>query len=105
DSAALWLPGVVAMTLLAAASAFFSASETAIFSLSREELRRMQTGNPGERLTATLMRNPDRLLTVILFWNLMINLSCFAVGLVTAKRLVDAQQPAAAGVLGLANLF
>jgi Mg2+/Co2+ transporter CorB len=92
------------MALLIAASAFFSASETALFYLSREELRRMQSGNAGERLVASLMRNPDRLLTVVLFWNLVVNLMYFAVNLVLVRQLVHNGQPAAAGMLSLAGL-
>ena len=48
------------------------------------------------------MRDPDRLLTVVLFWNLVINLSYFAVSLVTAKHLYDAGHSALAGLLSLA---
>jgi CBS domain containing-hemolysin-like protein len=104
ESAGVWLPGVLAMALLIAASAFFSASETALFYLSREELRRMQSGNVGERLVASLMRNPDRLLTVVLFWNLIVNLTYFTVNLALVRRLVHGGQPAAAGVLSLLGL-
>lgn len=104
DSAAIWLPGVISMAVLSIVSGFFSGSETALFYLSRDDLRRMQTGRVGERLAASLMRNPDRLLTAVLFWNLVVNLSFFAVSLVTAKRLMDAGQPAAAGLLSFLSL-
>lgn len=92
------------MAALIAASGFFSASETALFYLSREEIRRMQSGHTAERVAAALMHQPDRLLTVVLFWNLMINLAYFSVNLVTAKRLVDAGQTGAAGLLSLGGL-
>ena len=102
---AIWSPGALAMVLLIIGSGFFSGSETALFYLSRDELRRFQTGGPSARLAASLMRDPDRLLTVVLFWNLMINLSYFAVSLVTAKRLVDEGYPAIAGGISLGALF
>ncbi len=92
------------MLPLMVASGFFSGSETALFYLSREELRNMATGTSAERLAATLMRNPDKLLTVVLFWNLVINLSFFAISIVFAKRLVDANYPALAGVLSMVSL-
>lgn len=104
ETVAIWLPGVITMAVLLLASGFFSGSETALFYLSREELRRMQTGRAGERLAASLMRNPDRLLTAVLFWNLVINLSYFAVSLVIAKRLIDAGFSTTAGVLSFAAL-
>lgn len=92
------------MAVLIAASAFFSGSETALFYLPREELRRMQSGGASERLAAALLRNPDRLLTVVLFWNLLINLSYFAVNLATARQLISAGQPAAAAGLSIGGI-
>lgn len=101
----IWLPGVLTMAALILVSAFFSGSETALFYLSREELRRLQTGGAGARLAAQLMRNPERLLTVVLFWNLVINLAYFAVGLVTVKRLLTAEATTLAGVLSVLSLL
>lgn len=101
----IWIFGALVMSVLILASGFFSGSETALFYLSREELRRLQAGGAGAKLAAKLMRNPDRLLTVVLFWNLMINLSYFAVSLVTAKRLVDANAPTTAGLLSFISLL
>ena len=93
------------MGLLIVGSGFFSGSETALFYLSREELRRLQTGGPSARLAASLMRDPDRLLTVVLFWNLVINLSYFAISLVTAQHLIEAGHSTLAGGLSFAALF
>lgn len=104
DTVAIWLPGIVTMGVLVAASGFFSGSETALFYLSREDLRRMQTGNSGERLAAQLMRNPDRLLTVVLFWNLVINLTYFMVSLIVAKKLMEANHSSMAGVITFGGL-
>lgn len=100
----IWSPGAFVMTLLVFGSGFFSGSETALFYLSREELRRLQSGSTAARQAARLMRDPDRLLTVVLFWNLVINLTYFAVSLVTAKRLVDAGHTGIAGGMSLVSL-
>lgn len=104
ETVSLWLPGVLIMACLTVASGFFSGSETALFYLSREELRRMQTGSPSERVAAELLKNPDRLLTAVLFWNLIINLLFFAVSLVTAKRLMAAEHTSLAGILSISTL-
>jgi putative hemolysin len=101
----LWLPGVIAMFGLILASGFFSASETALFCLTHDELRALHTGPIRERMAAELLRHPDRLLTAILFWNLLINLSFFATSIVTAHRLVANDYQTAAGFLGVASLL
>ena len=104
QSSAIWLPGVLTMSALSLLSGFFSGSETAMFYLSRDEIRAMQVGKPRQRLVAKLMRGPDRLLTAILFWNLLINLTFFAVSVVVSRRLINDGHTTAAGVLGLLSL-
>jgi Mg2+/Co2+ transporter CorB len=104
-AAELWAPGMAAMLALMCASAFFSASETAVFYLSHDELRGFRSGRPAERTVAALLADPDRLLTAILFWNLVVNLAYFAVSVVVAQRLHDADQTAAAGLFSLVSLF
>jgi len=100
----LWLPGLMAMVVLTLVSSFFSASETALFYLSRDELRVLRIGKPRERVVADLLSNPDRLLTGVLFWNLVINLSYFAVSIVVAQRLSRAGWTAFAGGYGALSL-
>ena len=53
------------LTLL---SAFFSGSETALFYLQRDELRRFRRGSRSQRSAADLLNQPGRLLSAILFW-------------------------------------
>jgi putative hemolysin len=98
------LPGLLILSVLIVASGFFSGSETALFYLSRDELRSLQTGTSRERLVAALLRNPDRLLTAVLFWNLVINLSYFAISVVLARKLVDAGHAALAGLWSVGTL-
>jgi putative hemolysin len=59
----LWLPGTIAMCVLVLASGFFSSSETALFSLTQEDIRRFRVGTAAQRVVAQLSHNPDRLLT------------------------------------------
>ncbi|MEX0704746.1 MAG: CNNM domain-containing protein [Planctomycetales bacterium] len=101
----LWLAGAVAMAGLALASAFFSASETALFFLSHDELRTMRAGPPRERIAAALLADPERLLTAVLFWNLVVNLTYFAASVVVTQRLARAEQNSAAALFTLAALF
>ncbi len=92
------------MAALAVVSGFFSGSETALFYLSRDELRAFQLGNPRERMAAALLRKPDRLLTAILFWNLVVNLTYFTVSIVVARKLETEGHPAAAGLYSFMSL-
>lgn len=105
EQAPLWLPGLSTMLGLIGASGFFSGSETALFYLSHDELRSFRVGRSRERAVAALLTEPDRLLTAILFWNLVINLCYFAVSVVVAQRLAAGGLRAAAGVFGIASLF
>ena len=104
ESSDVWLPGVLAMSGLILGSGFFSSAETAFFYLSPDELREMKTGPPRQRLIVHLLSDPDRLLTAILFWNLVINLMFFAISLMTARRLIAIDQTTAAGLLGAGSL-
>ncbi|MEZ6056385.1 MAG: CNNM domain-containing protein [Planctomycetaceae bacterium] len=99
-----WLPEFGAMIGLIGVSAFFSGSETALFYLSRDELRLMQVGRPRERVAAELLKDPDRLLTAVLFWNLLVNLSFFAISLITSRGLVNAGHTGTAGIVGVVSV-
>lgn len=101
--ALLWLP-VLLMTGLVSLSAFCSGSETAIFYLSPDELRAMRSGTNREQAVATLLGDPQRLLTGLLFWNLAINMTYFAVSGVAAANLANANHEATAGAFGFVSL-
>jgi len=100
-----WLAGLVAMLALMALSAFLSASETALFFLSHDEIRAFRVGRPRERAAASLLADPDRVLTGILFWNLVVNLLYFAVSIVVSERLLTADLRTAAAVFGFVSLL
>ena len=67
---------VVVLTTLLFLSAFFSGSETALFSLSRARIRQLrEKGGRAGRRTAELLRFPKKLLTTILVGNLIVNIA------------------------------
>ena len=98
------VPLLASMAGLMLASAFFSGSETALFYLSHDQLREMRGGGPGERMAAALLEDPDRVLTGVLFWNLLVNLTYFAVSIAIAQALTRGGERAAAGAFSLASL-
>ena len=78
------------MLLLLCFSAFFSATETAFFSLTREEVKRFGKSNSkSERLVKTLLQTPKNLLTTILFGNMLANIGFFCVSYSIAQKIAD----------------
>ncbi len=75
------------MGLLITCSAFFSASEAAMFYLRPQDKRRLGAGNSREQLAAALLNDPDRLLSGVLFWNLVSNVCYFAIASIVGMRL------------------
>lgn len=60
-------------------SAFCSASEAALFSLTTDERRAMRDGTRSERVAIQLLKNSERLLSVLLFCNLIANMMYFGI--------------------------
>lgn len=57
-------------------SAFFSGTETALMALNRYKLRhKARSGHRGARFAEQLLQRPDRLITMILFGNNLVNFS------------------------------
>ncbi|MEM8681320.1 MAG: CNNM domain-containing protein [Planctomycetota bacterium] len=75
------------MLLLIGLSAFFSASEAALFYLSWADRRQLAAGNHSQRVAARLLHDPDRLLSAVLFWNLVVNILYFTLGSIVSVRL------------------
>jgi putative hemolysin len=75
-------PGhLVTMLFLLGASAYFSACETALFNLSREQLRRFRASkSPFRQLAARLMDDPRHVLVTVLFGNMLVNTAFFVMG-------------------------
>jgi putative hemolysin len=88
---------LLAMAALLGASGFFSGAETALFNLSREQLRRFRTSrSPFRRVTAHLMDEPRRVLVTVLFGNMMVNVAFFVMGVMLMHK-VGERQPDTAG--------
>ena len=76
----------VLVVLLLAASAFFSGSETALFSLSAEQLQTLgRNGARGRRLVG-LLKKPTQLLSTLLIGNTLVNVVVATLG----YRIIDA---------------
>lgn len=93
------------MAMLIACSGFFSCSEAALFYLGREDRKRMATGGVGEQTAARMLDDPERVLTAILFWNLVINLLYFALASAVSLGLNRVGQTPLAGVVTVAALL
>ncbi|MFZ5555870.1 MAG: HlyC/CorC family transporter [Pseudomonadota bacterium] len=77
-----------ALAVLLVCSAFFSISETAMMALNRYRLRHLaQKGQRGARLAARLLANTDKLLSVILLGNNLVNMAAAALVTVLTIRL------------------
>lgn len=76
------LPYLAALALLLIGSAFFSGSESAMFSLDRYALDRLDPeGRRTDRSIGNLLAKPRRLLATILLGNELVNISLSTVGL------------------------
>ncbi len=78
DVLAQGLPWLAAMAALVVCSAFFSGSEAALFFLRPADRRILRRGTRSQRMADQLLEDPDRVLSAVLFWNLVINVAYFA---------------------------
>jgi len=74
--------------ILLAFSAFFSASETALLSLSRTEVKRMSTGTRAEQAACQLLRRPQHFLATVLIGNLFVNVMLASICATLITRLL-----------------
>jgi CBS domain containing-hemolysin-like protein len=100
-----YTPWLVAMELLILCSAFFSGSEAALFYLGHSERRALAAGNPAQRVAAKLLARPDRLLTAVLFWNLVVNLAYFTIASITSLQLERDGHTTMAGGFAVGSLL
>lgn len=75
------------MAVLILFSALFSGSEAALFSLDHRSRRTLSRTGLGGRIADRLLKTPERLLSAILFWNLLINMTYFAFAAIVGGRL------------------
>ncbi len=70
------VPRLIGLAALLLCSAFFSGSETALFSLSRVQRERLsRSERPGERYVIRLLDDPRRLIATILIGNEVVNVT------------------------------
>ena len=86
------LPLLVVMLLLLLLSALFSASEAALFSLRLADRAALRKGTRSQQLADQLLDDPDRLLSGVLFWNLVVNMAYFALASQVGLRLREQWQ-------------
>ncbi|MGL4269958.1 MAG: CNNM domain-containing protein, partial [Plesiomonas sp.] len=88
-------------------SAYFSGSETSMMSLNRYRLRHMsKEGHRGAKRAEQLLQRPDRLLSLILIGNNLVNILASAIATIIGMRLYgDAGVAIATGVLTLVVLI
>lgn len=94
------------MALLLLCSAFFSGTETALFSLTREQIKRLRAhGHQVEKLLSLLAGNPSGLLIAILFGNLVVNILFFSSSVVIVADVGHRHGDVWEAVVGLAVLL
>ena len=81
------IPWLIAMLFLIGCSGFFSAAEAALFSLRLRDRELLAAGGSSQQMAARLLNDPDRLLSAILFWNLVVNMIYFTIVSVVSLRL------------------
>lgn len=85
---------LVLMGIFIVLSAFFSASESALMSVSKVKIRHaMQEGDERARTVDLLLKNPSKLLTTILVGNNVVNIAGSALATTLALHLWGAQGP------------
>ena len=96
------LQWLLPMGLLALGSGFFSSSEVALFYLSPRERRAFREGNRVQRIAVGLLDDPERLLTAVLFWNLVINVMYFAIASIVSLRIGEQESLGSGAAAGFA---
>jgi len=82
-------------------SAYFSGSETGMMTLNRYRLRHLaKQGNRAAKRVEKLLRKPDRLISLVLIGNNLVNILASAIGTIVGMRLYgDAGVAIATGIL------
>ena len=79
------------LVLLLAGSAFFSATEIALFAMSKLQVRRLRQEHPAAgQLISEMLDRPQRLLSSILFGNTLVNISTAVLGYDLLQRVLPA---------------
>ncbi len=92
---------IVTLIVMVVISAYFSGSETGMMTLNRYRLRHLsRQGNRAARRVEKLLRKPDRLISLVLIGNNLVNILASALATIVGIRLYgDAGVAVATGVL------
>ena len=94
------------MLFLLCFSAFFSATESAFFSLTREEISRFgKSDSKSERLVYTLLKTPKNLLTTILLGNMLANIGFFCISYGISRKIAVASSNGGVWAAGMVCVF
>ncbi|HBQ79983.1 MAG TPA: magnesium/cobalt efflux protein, partial [Erwinia persicina] len=92
---------IVTLVIMILVSAYFSGSETGMMTLNRYKLRHQaKNGDRAARRVEKLLRRPDRLISLVLIGNNLVNILASALGTIVGMRLYgDAGVAIATGIL------
>ncbi|KPD01796.1 CNNM domain-containing protein [Moellerella wisconsensis] len=98
---------IIILIVMVVVSAYFSASETGMMSLNRYKLRHLaKQGNTSARRVEALLKQPDRLIGLILIGNNLINILASALATIIGMRLYgNAGVAIATGILTIIILI
>lgn len=79
---------IITLIVMVIISAYFSGSETGMMTLNRYRLRHMaKQGNRPAKRVEKLLRKPDRLISLVLIGNNLVNILASALGTIVGMRL------------------
>ncbi|QCT22480.1 DUF21 domain-containing protein [Jejubacter calystegiae] len=92
---------IVSLIVMVVISAYFSGSETGMMTLNRYRLRHLsRQGNRAAKRVEKLLQKPDRLISLVLIGNNLVNILASALGTIVGMRLYgDAGVAIATGIL------
>lgn len=92
---------IITLIVMILVSAYFSGSETGMMTLNRYKLRhQVKNGNRAARRVEKLLRRPDRLISLVLIGNNLVNILASAISTIVGMRLYgDAGVAIATGIL------
>ncbi|MEC8518013.1 MAG: DUF21 domain-containing protein, partial [Verrucomicrobiota bacterium] len=100
-----WL-SIFVMLVSLTISAFFSGSETALFSLSNDDVEKLKRNNQSTKsLLKFFLKNPSGLLISILFGNLIVNIVFFCTSASISFRTSQLYSGTISGFIGIITLI
>ncbi|MBP8912256.1 MAG: DUF21 domain-containing protein, partial [Phycisphaerae bacterium] len=95
---------VLVMLLLLCGSAFFSGAETALFNLTKRQIKQLSASSHRvQKLTAHLLQNPGHLLNCLLLGNITVNVLYYATSSVLVLQVGRIWGVGAAGGVAVAS--